>query len=427
VSSGIARRIGRYEITRELAKGGRAVVYLARDPFIDRPVAIKAVSPSSLGEPRQIERLRRRFFTEARAAGKLIHPHIVTLHDVNMEDETWYLVMEYVDGVTLKDRCREKEMLPLDEAVGIIFQCARALGYAHQNGVIHHDIKPSNIMISSTGDVKVADFGAAKTDGGTDYPSTDSLTGSLHYTSPEELRGELVTPRSDLFSLGVVMYELLTGIRPFEAETDVAVCFKIVDGHPEPLENHRDDIPESVGHIAMRALEKNPAKRYQTSFQMASDLEAAFEHLRPIGEKIEFEERCNALKQIDFFNDFKGMELSELLRVAQWYEYEANSTIIREGEIEGDFFCIIVAGEVLVRKYGKPLNALKRGDCFGEMAYLGKSKRTATIEALENTVLMKIAAPKAGETSDSTQLCLYKAISRTLIQRLARASELLSN
>jgi CRP-like cAMP-binding protein len=121
------------------------------------------------------------------------------------------------------------------------------------------------------------------------------------------------------------------------------------------------------------------------------------------------------------------MELSELLKVAQWYEYEGNSTIIREGETEGDFFYIIVAGEVLVRKHGKPLNALKRGDCFGEMAYLGRSKRTATIEALEDTVLMKIAAPTAKETSDSTQLRLYKAISRTLIQRLARASELLSN
>jgi serine/threonine protein kinase len=339
----------------------------------------------------------------------------------------WYLVMEYVDGVTLKDHCGEKEMLPLDEAVGITFQCARALGYAHENGVIHHDIKPSNIMISSKGHVKVADFGAAKMDGATDYSSADSLTGSLHYTSPEVLRGEPVTPRSDLFSLGVVIYELLAGTRPFEAETDVAVCFKIVDEHPEPLEDHRDDIPEAVGHIVMRALEKDPAKRYQTSFQLASDLEAAFEHLRPIGEKIEFEQKCNALKQIDFFNDFKWMELSELLKVAQWYEYEPNSTIIREGEIEGDFFYIIVAGEVLVRKYGKPLNALKRGDCFGEMAYLGRSKRTATIEALKNTVLMKITAPITGETSDSTQLRLYKAISRTLIQRLARASELLSN
>jgi serine/threonine-protein kinase len=181
----------------------------------------------------------------------------------------WYLVMEYVDGMTLKDHCREKPMLPLDEAVGIIFQCVRGLSYAHENGVIHHDIKPSNIMISSKGDVKVADFGAAKMDGATDYPSADSLTGSLRYTSPEVLRGEPVTPRSDLFSLGVVMYELLAGIRPFEAETDVAVCFKIVDEHPEPLENHRDDIPESVGHIVMRALEKEPAKRYQTSFQLA--------------------------------------------------------------------------------------------------------------------------------------------------------------
>jgi serine/threonine protein kinase len=427
MSSVLPKRIGRYEISRELARGGRAVVYLGRDPFIDRPIAIKASISSPFEEPGELERFRQRFFNEARASGKLTHPHIATLHDANIEADMWYLVMEYVDGMTLREYYRGKGALPVDEVAGIIFQCAKALSYAHDNGVIHRDVKPTNIMISSIGEVKISDFGAAKVDGTTEHASSDSLTGSLHYTSPEELRGEPVSARSDLFSLGVVMYELLAGAMPFEAETDVGVCYKIVNDQPEPLKKHRVDIPESLGHIVMRALQKDPSKRYQSCLQLASELKAAFEDLKVMDEKIEFEEKCNALKRIHFFHDFKLMELAEVLRIAQWYEFEANATIISEEEFEGDSFYIIVDGEVLVRKHGKPLNALKRGDCFGEMAYLGKSKRTATIEALRNSVLMKIGAPIAGEVSDSTQLRFYKAISTTLIQRLARASELLSH
>jgi serine/threonine protein kinase len=427
MSSVLPDRIGRYEISRELARGGRAVVYLGRDPFIDRPIAIKAIAAPSFREAGELERFRQRFFNEARAAGKLTHPHIATLHDANIEEDMWYLVMEYVDGVTLSEYSRGKGTLPVDEVAGIVFQCAKALNYAHDNGVIHCDIKPTNIMISSRGDVKISDFGAAKVEGVTEHASSDSLTGSLHYTSPEELRGEPVSARSDVFSLGVVMYELLAGTQPFEAETDVAVCFKIVNEQPEPLKRQLSDIPESLDHIVMRALQKDPSKRYQTCLQLASELKAAFEDLKVMDEKIEFEEKCNALRRIHFFQDFKLMELTEVLKIAQWYEFEANATIISEGEFEGDSFYIIVDGEVLVRKHGKPLNALKRGDCFGEMAYLGRGKRTATIEALRDSVLMKIDAPMAGETSDSTQLRFYKAISATLIQRLARASELLSN
>ncbi len=402
-------------------------MYLGRDPFIDRPIALKAVAAPSLKEPRGLERFRQRFFNEARAAGKLIHPHITMLHDANIADDLWYLVMEYVDGMTLREYSRVKGSLPVDEVTGIAFQCAKALSYAHDHGVIHGDIKPTNIMISSTGDVKITDFGAAKIEGATEQASSDSLTGSLHYTSPEELRGEAVSARSDVFSLGVVMYELLAGTKPFEAETDVAVCFKIVDEEPEALKKQVTDIPESLDRIVMRALQKEPAKRFQSCFQLASELKAAFEDLKEIDEKIEFEEKCNALRRIHFFHDFKLMELAEVLKIAQWYEVEANAIIISEGEFEADSFYIIVDGEVLVKKHGKPLNALKRGDCFGEMAYLGRSKRTASIEALRDSVLMKIAAPMAAETSDSTQLRFYKAISTTLIQRLARASELLSH
>lgn len=221
------------------------------------------------------------------------------------------------------------------------------------------------------------------------------------------------------------MYELLTGIKPFEADTDIAILFKIGNETPKPLKKHQRDIPEALERIVVRALEKDLTKRYQTGLQLASELSASFDHLRFLDEEINFEEKFNALKRIDFFRDFTSSELAEVLKATQWIKHEADSTIITEGEIE-DCFYIIVAGEVMVRKQGKPLTVLKKGGCFGEMAYLGKTTRTATIGALNNTILMKVNTSVIDQTSINTQNRFYKVFSTTLIQRLIRTNKLLS-
>jgi len=333
--------------------------------------------------------------------------------------------MEYVDGSTLKKYCQEKNLLPLEKVVKIIFQCAKALDYAHHNGVIHRDIKPGNIMISTKGEAKISDFGMAMLEGNSNLSRQNSLIGSLHYTSPEQLRNEPMTPQSDLFSLGVVMYELLTGAKPFQGDTDVSTLFKIGNEDPKSLKKHKRDVPESLERIVVRALEKDPVKRYQSGLQLASELSASFDHLRFLDEEINLEEKFNALKKIDFFKDSTSSELAEVLKATQWVKYEDTSTIITEGEIE-DCFYIIIVGEVMVRKQGKPLATLKQGGCFGEMAYLGKTTRTATIQALGNTILMKVNASVIDQTSINTQLYFYKVFSTTLIHRLGRSSELLS-
>lgn len=316
-------------------------------------------------------------------------------------------------------------MLPLEILVKIIFQCAKALDYAHRNGVIHRDIKPSNIMISAKGEAKITDFGIAAIEGTSSFLQPGNLSGSMYYMSPEQLRDEPMTPQTDIFSLGVMMYELLTGIKPFEAETDIATLFKIGNESPKSLKKQQRDIPEALERIVVRALEKGLTKRYQTGLQLASELSASFDHLRFLDEEINFEEKFNALKRIDFFRDFTSSELAEILKATQWVKHEAASTIITEGEIE-DCFYIIVAGEVMVRKQGKPLTVLKKGECFGEMAYLGKTTRTATIEALSNTILMKVNASVIDQTSINTQNRFYKVFSTTLIQRLISTSKLLS-
>jgi len=424
-STQIPKQIGRYQVARELGRGGMGVVYLAQDPFIDRLVAIKTTLASPSKDSQKLEQFQQIFFNEARAAGKLMHPHIVSVYDAAVETDWCYLVMEYVDGQTLKEYCKEKNLLPLDKVLKISFQCAKALDYAHQNGVIHRDIKPSNIMISTKGEAKISDFGIAAIEGTSSFLQPGSLSGSVHYMSPEQLRNEPMTPQADIFSLGVVMYELLTGIKPFEADTDIATLFKIGNETPEPLKKHQRDIPEALERIVKRALEKDLAKRYKTGLQLASELSASFDHLKFLDEEINFEEKFNALKKIDFFRDFTSNELAEVLKATQWVKYEAASTIITEGEIE-DCFYIIIAGEVMVRKQGKSLTVLKKGECFGEMAYLGKTTRTATIEALSNTILMKVNASVIDQTSINTQNRFYKVFSTTLIQRLIRTSKFLS-
>ena len=421
----IPQSIGRYRVTREVGRGGMGVIYLAKDPFIDRLVAIKVTLESPPKDPQKLEQFQQIFFNEAKAAGKLIHPHIVSVYDATVEDDLWYLVMEYVDGSSLKGYCKEEALLPLEKIVKIIFQCAKALDYAHQNEIIHRDIKPSNIMISTKGDAKVSDFGMAMVKGVSGPQRPGSLTGSLYYSSPEQLRGEQLTPQTDLFSLGVVMYELLSGAKPFKGDTDVNTIYKISNEEPEALEKHLRDAPESMVRIVVRALEKDPTKRYQSGLQLASELSASFDHLRFLDEEINFEEKYNILKKIDFFKDFTSSELAEVLKATQWVKYEENSAIITEGEIEDSFY-IIVVGEVLVRKQGKRLTVLKIGDCFGEMAYLGKTTRTASIEALSNTALMKVNASVIDQTSMDTQLRFYKVFTNTLIKRLTHTSEMLS-
>jgi serine/threonine protein kinase len=412
-------------VIRELGRGGMGVVYLAKDPFIDRLVAIKTAVNTPLYNSLAPEQFQKLFFREAQASGKLIHPNIVSVYDVSVENDKYYLIMEYVDGSTLKEYCGEKGLLPVDKAVEIIFQCAKGLYYAHQNKVIHRDIKPGNVLISKNGHAKISDFGIAMVKGFSDLPWNNSITGSVSYTPPEQLENRPFTPRSDLFSLGVVMYEILTGTRPFEADNDFATLFKIQNEAAESLKRYRHEIPEPLEKIVMRALEKDPSKRYQNCLQLASDLSTSFDHLRFLDQEINFEEKFNAIKRIKFFNEFSSGELAEVIKSTQWLKYEATSTIIIEGEIE-DCFYIIVTGQVRVIKQGKVLTVLNQGECFGEMAYLGKTTRTATIEALSDTILMKLNSSVIDQTSIPTQHRFYREFSKILIERLIRTSELLT-
>jgi serine/threonine-protein kinase len=267
-------RFGRYEILAELGRGAMGVVYKARDPKINRVVAVKTISLA--GQPPEEEQeYRERFYREAEAAGRLSHPGIVTIYDIGEEPETRspYIVMEFVGGQSLdKLLSQENRKVPLETALQLTHELAEALDCAHGQGVVHRDLKPANILLTEDGHAKIADFGVAKLNLA-NHTLAGRALGTPAYMSPEQLNGEEVDGRSDLFSLGVVLYTILTGYRPFQGNSALTVSYKVVNRDPIPATVLETGLPQGLDYIISRAMEKDPAQRYQRGMEMALDIQ----------------------------------------------------------------------------------------------------------------------------------------------------------
>jgi serine/threonine-protein kinase len=278
-----SERFGRYEILTELGRGAMGVVYKARDPKINRVVAVKTVSLA--GQPPEEEReYRERFFREAEAAGRLSHPGIVTIFDVGEEPETRvpYIVMEFVGGQSLdKLLSRDDHKLPVETALQLALELAEALDCAHGQGVVHRDLKPANILLTEDGHAKIADFGVAKLNLA-NHTLAGRALGTPAYMSPEQLNGEAVDGRSDLFSLGVILYTVLTGYRPFQGNSALTVSFKVVNHEPMPATLLDTELPQGLDHIIARAMAKDPAERYQSGMEMVQDIQKLREGREPL-------------------------------------------------------------------------------------------------------------------------------------------------
>lgn len=275
-SSG-ALRFGRYEVIKELGHGAMGTVYLARDTVGHRNVAVKTLKPEGVDE-QELASMKERFFREAGSAKQLTHPAIVKVYDSGEERGTAYFAMELLDGITLREFCAKRGTVSVRRCAEIAACVADALAYAHSKHVVHRDIKPENIMMLSNGEIKITDFGVAKL---LDASQTQSgiILGTPNYMSPEQLIGAKVDGRSDLFSLGVVFYELLTGVRPFQAK-NIADMLRLHDTHvPAAPSTLRSDVPPSVDAVTLRALQRDLAQRYQQGEQMAKDLRAAMHGL----------------------------------------------------------------------------------------------------------------------------------------------------
>ncbi|MBI2992741.1 MAG: protein kinase [Gammaproteobacteria bacterium] len=414
-------KIGKYDIRRQVGRGSMGIVYEGYDPFADRPVAVKVALADSLKDKESGARYRKMFFNEAHTAGKLRHPNILEILDAGADGEDCYIVMELVqDGETLKTHCKQDNLLPIHQVVEIIFKCAKALDYAHRQGVVHRDIKPTNILITPTRDVKIGDFSIAHIIGSDTSTHTMPMgfVGSPRYMSPEQVQEDSITNQTDLFSLGIVMYEMLTGKHPFIADSFSRLIHKIINEKQPLLKTHRSDLPDILEKIIHHALQKNPEKRYKMGLNMAADLSLAFDYLEQHEEDIEAEEKFNAIKKLDFFRDFMDSEIWEIVHACTWQKFNPGAGIITEGDIDDSFF-IIVSGRVEVRKGSRAIGQLVAGDCFGEMGYLSKAERTATIVATEPVDLMKLNSTLIEQVSVDCQLRFSRVFLRTLVKRLS--------
>ena len=421
-------KIGKYRILGTAGRGSMGVVYIGHDPFVDRRVAIKVCSNRTQdeGSSRLAYRL---FFNEAQSAGSLDHPNILKVFDAGEDNHQPYIVMEYVEGGnTLRPYCEEANLLPLDAVVNIIKQCAQALDYAHRRHVTHRDIKPANIMLTAEGVVKIVDFGVAQR---THVDRTQILGtfGSPRYMAPEQATDQPVTGQADLYSLGVVFYELLTGRPPFDAQGISALMYKILTDDPPPIRAVRAEVPESLAAVVHRALSRDLSVRYRTGSEMVEDLALALKAIESAkgasAEGMSIEEKVAAVRSLDFFRDFSDAEVAEVVEAVSWESYSPEESIIDEGE-ESDSFFVMVEGQGDVTKRGRRIGAIEKGVCFGEMGYLSGQPRSACVTAANAVLVLKIAAPIAEWASLPCQVRFTKAFQRTLIARLAVASERLS-
>ncbi|WP_295153574.1 Stk1 family PASTA domain-containing Ser/Thr kinase [uncultured Ruminococcus sp.] len=270
MDSNIGKKLdGRYEITELIGVGGMADVYKAQDVMEDRPVAVKILKPEFSGD----EEFLRRFRNESKAIAVLSHPNIVKIYDVGFTDEIQFIVMEYIDGITLKEFIEQQGVLKWKDALHFITQILRALQHAHDKGIVHRDIKPQNIMLFTDGTIKVMDFGIARFSRIDGKTLSDKAIGSVHYISPEQAQGEMTDERSDIYSVGVMLYEMLTGRKPFDGDTAVNVALKHMQENAVPPREIMPSIPEALEEIVIHAMEKQPAQRYQSAAEMIRDID----------------------------------------------------------------------------------------------------------------------------------------------------------
>ncbi|MGH8579894.1 MAG: serine/threonine-protein kinase [Gammaproteobacteria bacterium] len=408
--------VGKYRLLRMLGRGNMGTVYLAQDPDAGREVALKIVRGKQLAGP-DGDLTRALFANEARLGALLDHPNIVSIHGACMDGDPHYIVMEYVPGSrTAQDFCRVDRLLPAYDAVSILVQCASALEHAHSKGVVHRDIKPRNILLTEQGEAKLSDFGIAFSQS----PGQNLAdAGSPLYMSPEQIEKSSVGPQSDLFSLGIVLYEMVAGKHPFAAQNLPAIQHKILNSSPAPLRHYRADIPPVLEMVVERVLAKNPTHRYQSARDFACDLHLVFDFMNADRDRVSNQLKFDTVRSLEFFQEFPDAELWELISACAWQCVPPAQPIVLEDGVDKSFY-IIVSGSVIVTKGADPVDILRPSDCFGEAGQAPKQERSLTMIAGRDVTIMKVHAPMIARASLNCQLRFYKKFLNSVIERLSQ-------
>jgi eukaryotic-like serine/threonine-protein kinase len=417
----LSLQVGKYEIQRAIGKGATGMVYLARDTFTGREVALKTIEPEVFRDPEFGAVYRTQFQNEASLAGKLRHPYIVAILDAVVAEESGHIAMEYVKGGDLSAHVKPDKLLPIADVLQIAFKCCGALEYAAKEGIVHRDIKPANLMIAEGTDVKISDFGAATLR--KSQAVQNAAMGSPYYMSPEQVTGREVGSHSDMYSLGVVLYELLTGKKPYTADTLEALGLKIRGEDPVPPSKARAGLPKSLDAIIARAMAKKPENRFPTWSDFALALSNAVQEVLPPA-AIPDTEKYMVLKKVEMLAGLSDTEFWELARAGDWGRVPPNQTIVSENA-KGKSFYFVGRGQAKVTRQGRLLNMINEGECFGEMAYIrgGEVPRNATVDSATELLLAKFRPDAVSKMSLGAQLYLTRALLRNLADRLDLANK----
>jgi serine/threonine protein kinase len=428
---------GKYEIIHKLGEGATSTVYLSFDPFAEREVAVKLIFPDILKDRERGKLFRHLLINEASLAGKLMHPHIVQIYDAVVGEDESYIVMEYVPGGTLEQFCNADTLLPIERVVEIVFKCTRALEYANRMGITHRDIKPANILLvqegeagrHAGGDIKISDFGACIQTGDEQTMTQVVGVGSPAYMSPQQVSEQTLNHQTDIYALGVVMYQLLAGRLPFQASSNYGMIYQICNIEPPLPSTFRQEIPPALDAVIARAMAKELKDRYATWAEFSHDLAQAFRNSQLAAQRIEVpdSEKFETLRALEFFDEFSDVEIWEIVRFARWETVVAGTRLMKDGD-PGDHFCFVLDGEVQVTKQDHTLGTLGRGEVIGEMAVIDRRHphRVADVVALSEARVVIIPGASLRHASDACRMHFYQGFLLVLAERLARTNELLA-
>ncbi len=413
-------RLGKYELTRQIGEGATGKVYYALDTFSGREAAVKLIDPEVLADPEFNEECRKQFLNEASLAGRLAHPHIAAILEASVTGDAGYVVMEYVPEGNLSRYTFRDTLLPVSEVLQIIFKCCGALDYAFRHGIIHRDIKPANVMVVSGSNVKIADFGSAVF-----YQAqvTQKVTvGTPSYMSPEQLNGRRLTPLSDMYSLGIVAYELLTGVLPFHGRDILELFDAITKQEAAPPSTHRPELPAKLDRMIMKMIAKNPADRYPSWTDLALEI-AGTGRFSKFQQDFSDSDKFKMLRESESLREFSDPEIWELVQASVWASHPARTVILREDE-PGQSMYFLASGQMKVTKQGRLLNVIKAGEYFGEMAYIMRdTKRQATLESLSDVVVAELPFPALEQLSPGCESRFTRTLLLSTTDRLMLADD----
>jgi len=391
----IPETIGKYRIVREVGRGATASVYEARHPDFPESIAIKHIRfGDGSGDGAVLNRrLLKLLRAEESVAQRLIHPNIIKIHEVVVEAKQAYVVMEYFPGTTLERYCSFEHRLPAHRVTSIIFKCCMALDYAYRQGIVHRDIKPANILVDEDNDVRITDFGLAlNVDKRIEVDSTFVMgVGSPAYMSPEQVKNYPLNQKTDLYSLGVVMFHLLAGRLPFRAANAAQLVYKIINADPPSVSRLNPDVSEQMDAVIRKAMEKDLYSRYKNGAEFAKDLSAVRYKIVDEDDVQLDTARFSVLRRQAFFTEFDDIELWEVLRISVWRSVPGRMRLMKEGEIE-QRFGVLLEGRVELSIAGRRVMELGPGTIFGEAAWLDRisHRQTMSVVSLEPLTYLEI-------------------------------------